>query len=448
MRGRILFVLVLGAYVAALLVRVDVLLRHEAADTLVRYAGESVLVEGKVVNDPERRDTSTHAYVSVSSVKGESARGTLLAILPREVALEYGDTVTVRGEIALPEEFETNAGRVFDYPSYLRVRGVFAMLRQGTVESVKTGGWSMQRFLYTTKHTFERSLERMFPEPENALLEGVLLGERRGVPQELTDAFITSGLIHVVVLSGYNISIVSEAALRAMSFLPPTIGYSLGAVFIVFFAIMTGAGATTVRACIMGLIAILARVLGRPSAALRALAVAALAMIMWNPLVALYDPSFILSVLATFGLITMSPRVERWLKWVPNFRYFDVRSIAASTIAVQIYVLPALLYITGVLSFFALPANVLALPVVPLAMLAGFFAGLLGFIHPVLGMPLMLCARALLDWMMFVANTAHALPYASTVVKAFPLWVAVAAYVPLTLLALRWYRNEPRQHPN
>lgn len=211
----------------------------------------------------------------------------------------------------------------------------------------------------------------------------------------------------------------------------------------ILFAIMTGGAATTVRACIMGLIAILGQYLRRPSAALRALVLAALGMVLWNPPTLIYDPSFILSVLATFGLITLSPTVEKYLWFVPE--KFQLRSIASSTLSVQLFVLPALLYITGILSFVALPANLLALPVVPFAMLFGFLAGLLGLIHPLLGVPLYLIAEVPLQWMIGVATLAQALPFSSTTIPPYPVWVAVGIYIPLTLAASYLaYRNASR----
>jgi len=100
--------------------------------------------------------------------------------------------------------------------------------------------------------------------------------------------------------------------------LPRSLVYVLGFVAIVLFALMTGGGAATVRAVIMGAIAIVARYLRRPQAALRALVVAAVAMALWNPLAPFYDNGFILSVLATFGLITLSPYIERKLRAFPR----------------------------------------------------------------------------------------------------------------------------------
>ena len=394
------------------------------------------------MNDPERRDTSLHVHMEVSAIDGEEAHGKLLAQLPRDTQISYGDTVTIRGRIEAPQAFETDTGRLFDYPAYLRARHISAVTRYAELGEREAAGPSLSGALFSLKHLFTKSLERIFPEPSGSLLEGLLLGERRGLPKELTDAFVASGLIHVVVLSGYNISIVSEGVLRTLSYFPRVIGVGAGGVVMLLFVVMVGAGATAVRALVMGLIAVLARYFGRSALALRSLGVAGAAMVLWNPSTLLFDPSFILSVLATFGLITLSPTVEAKL---PRFfaKVPQIRSIAASTIAVQIFVLPALLYMTGVLSLFALPANILALPTVPFAMGFGFAAGMLGLIHPLLALPATLVADLLLRFMMLVATTLHALPFSAAVLAAFPLWIAIAIYIPLTAWALYLYnRNE------
>lgn len=439
MAGKHIYLLLGCLYIFAFCIRLIFFIEAEAHETLVRYVGESAQVEGVVVNDPERRATSLHINVKVSSIDGEKTSGTLLVILPRTTELKYGDKVVVRGRIVLPESFETDTGREFDYAGYLRVQGVSAMMQRATLEKREQGGWSVHKTLFGIKHIFERSLESLFPEPDSSLLEGILLGERRGLPKDLTAAFIMSGLIHIVVLSGYNISIVSESMLRATSFLPKTLNYGVGGLLMFLFALMSGGGATTVRALVMGLIAILARYLKRPADALRALGVAGAGMVFLNPPIILHDPSFILSMLATFGLITLSPAAEKHLQWLPE--KLGLRAIAASTISVQLFVLPALLYLTGVFSFLSFPANVLALPVVPFAMLAGFLAGLVGIVHPVLAFPFICIADVLLRWIISIATMVHTLPFSAVIAPAFPVWVAVLAYVPLTIFAVWIYRR-------
>ena len=419
------------------------------------------VVEGVVQNDPASTATSVRAILAVSSINKAPMDGLVLVSLPANTPLAYGDRIKIRGLLQAPQTFQTNTGREFDYPHYLNVQGVTSVVMRAVLFARIPPAPSLVGTLFSLRHSFERSLERSISEPAAALLEGIELGDKNAMPKDLNQAFISSGLVHMVVLSGYNLSVVSEAVLRALSFLPQVAALSVGGIGMILFAIMTGGGAATVRALMMGLIAILARYFGRSADALRALAFAAAAMALWSPLSVLYDPSFILSMLATLGLILLSPTVEGWVGGFlgglrkdphPNplpggegatpatsSLLANLRAIAASTISVQIFVLPALLYFTGIFSFVSIPANLLALPIVPFTMLAGFITGLCGLVSQSLALIPALATTAALQWIILVATTAAALPFATFTLPSFPAYVIAIAYIPLTWWALRVY---------
>lgn len=426
--------------------RFEIFTYHEAGESLAGYADRTAIVEGVVTDDPDKRATSLHVTLKAEAINGQllpgGKQGGMLVLLPRESEVSYGDTLKVHGRIELPQAFETNAGRVFDYPGYLRVRGISTVMQRAELRSQTPAGFTFLGPLYSLKHRFEASLEQGISEPEASLLEGMLLGERGGFSKELLQAFIIVGLIHIVVLSGSNIAIVAEGVFRllgAIPRLPRKYLFVIGFVAIVLFALMTGGGAATARAVIMGSIAILARYLRRPQAALRALCVAAVLMVLWNPLVVLYDNGFILSILATLGLITLSGAIEKKLTLLPAGERFNIRSIVATTLAVEVFILPALLYYSGVLSFVSIPINALVLPLVPLVMFSGFITGVLSLVHPWLAFIPALLTQFLLKIMILIATTAAALPFASVIVAPFPFWLALVVYVPLTWLALRTY---------
>ncbi len=413
---------------------------------LLELAGRTAVVAGVVDDDPDVRASAVRVTVRLSSVNSAAAEGKILAVLPRDTELAYGDLVEVRGVLEKPESFETNTGRVFDYPGYLEARGISLLMQHASLRSSQEGNPSVLRTLFALKAAFERALERVMREPMVSLMEGLLLGEKSGLSTALTQAFVLAGLIHIVVLSGYNIGVVAEWTLRFFTlFMPRKVALGGVAAVIILFALMAGGGMATIRAALMGLIALVARYLHRPAAALRALIIAALLMLLYNPLV-LFDVGFLLSILATFGLITIAPAVETKLRFLPEG---GIRSTAATTIAVQLFVLPALLYFTGVLSFVSVPINVLVLPFVPLAMLLGFSAGVLALIHPYVALLPALAADALLRTVIWIAENAASLPLAAFVVPAFSGWIALAVYVPLTLWAIWLYgRSAVQEQPN
>ena len=411
---------------------------------LLFAAGRMAVVEGTVADDPDRRDTSVRVPVEVATLNGKPAEGKMLVVLPAGTDLQYGDTITARGLLEEPQTFQTATGRTFDYAGYLKARGIEAVMQRAVLRSSTEGSPGVLRTLFVLKHTFERALESVMQAPQAALMEGFLLGEKHGLSAALTQAFVVVGLIHVIVLSGYNIGVVSEWTLRAFSlFLRRRAALVATAIIIVLFALMAGGGMATARAAIMGLIAIVARYLRRPALALRGLGAAVLAMLLWNPLV-VFDVGFVLSVLATLGLITLSPYVETKLRLLPAG---DIRSVAATTIAVQMFVLPALLYYTGVLSFVSIPVNIIVLPLVPLAMLLGFAAGMLALLHPYPALLPALFGDVLLRAMIWLATSAAALPFAATTVAAFPAWLALLCYAPLTYWAILLHSQTAVQSP-
>ncbi len=195
----------------------------------------------------------------------------------------------------------------------------------------------------------------------------------------------------------------------------------------------------------MASISILGKATGRVYLALRALAFVATSMLLWNPYLLLFDVGFQLSVIATWGLITLSPIVASYIRFVPE--RFGFKEILSATLATQIAVLPLLLYQSGTFSVVSLPANILSLVVVPWAMLFSAVAGMLGALFGFFAIPLALPAYALLSYIIFIADTFASLPFASVSVSAFSAWWLVPAYGLLLLTVRSVSIAEPKNAP-
>ncbi|MBU6321196.1 MAG: ComEC/Rec2 family competence protein [Patescibacteria group bacterium] len=393
---------------------------------------QRVAYEGVVTGDPDLRDASARIPVTVG--KG-SAHATVLAVVPRTSAVAVGDRARVTGTLLLPQPFAGDNGRVFAYDEYLAARGVTALVEYGSVRVEREAPWwSLPAALARVKHWFLAGLDRALPEPAASLAGGIVVGGKSGLGTELQDAFTRTGLVQIVVLSGYNVMVVAEWVMAALAFLrvPRRQAAPAGALALLAFVGVAGFSATALRAALMALFALYARATGRSYAAARALAATVLIMLLANPLLLLYDPSFELSVAATAGLIWIAPRIETRLAWLGSPFWQDA---LATTVAAQLAVLPLLLYETGNLSLVAIPANLLAAPVVPLAMGAAFVAGVVGAsagaLWPALafiaGVPAYLAAECLI----LLARAFAALPGAAYTIGAFP-----PAFVPLAYAAL------------
>lgn len=421
-----------------------------APDTaLAARAGSDVSLAGIVAEEPDVRESQVRIVVAVerfaSSTHAVDAR--VLAVLPAFTEVTYGDRITVRGVLEAPSAFDTDGGRLFDYPGYLAARGILFELSRAQIVSCEAGAYGFFSYLYGAKRAYLEGTQAVLPEPQAGLAGGIVAGDKRSVGTEVADEFKRTSLTHILVLSGYNIAVVAVAA--AWVFGRFRFGRvsrtALSIAAVILFVLATGASANAVRAAGMAFVAAYARIAGREFAALRALALVCAGMVAWNPYLLAFDPGFQLSAVATFGLVAFSGAIARWAAWVPES--FGVRELFAATVSTQLTVLPLLLWQSGSLSLVALPANLLALVAIPPAMLASFVAALGGIVAGPLAVPLAAPAYILLSYVIGVAHVFALLPFSAVTVPAFSIWFLLPAYALALLAAQRAYAKPAAEEP-
>lgn len=401
-------------------------LRFEVAERslvteLDQKVNQKVTLAGEVVREPDVRSQTRNLYVKTDDT-------IVLVQVDRHQDIEYGDVLSVSGTLKRPEAFQTDLGRTFNYPGYLRSQGVTHTMSYAEVEIERRGegNWFVSGLLQF-KQALIDSFAAVIPEPQAGLGAGLLLGVKQALGDQLETVFRTAGIIHIVVLSGYNVMIVAEAVMRLLAvFFSVRTRVIIGVAAIASFALMVGLSATVVRASIMAAMVLVARAMNRTYVIVRALLVAGLIMLLLNPMLLIYDPGFQLSFLATLGLLFIAPKLEAALPFVPT--RFQVREFLTATIATQLFVLPLLLYSIGEFSVVAVFVNVLVLPLVPLAMLFTFLTGVVGFLSSALALAPAFLANVLLLYIVGVAQRFADLPFASYLVPAFSFWWVLISY--------------------
>lgn len=223
-------------------------------------------------------------------------------------------------------------------------------------------------------------------EPHASFVNGLLVGVGK-LPPELKAAFVATGTVHVMALSGWNLNVIKEYLGSGLKALPLSKPARLGilALFVVAFTLLTGAPLSLVRATVMVLATILAMAVGRQSSAGRAVFLAAALILLASPR-SILSLSFLLSASATIGLVYLSPHLAPLFGFLPE--RWGIRANATATVAATFATLPIMLVSFGRLSLLALPANVLLLPFIPVTMFFGFLAGLGAIVFQPLGQTL------------------------------------------------------------
>jgi competence protein ComEC len=384
---------------------------------------KDVVLEGIVNDAPDVRFKNQQL-----TVKLKDKDINILVITGREAGVSYGDIIRVRGILEQPENFITSSGKEFNYKRYLANKDIYFMIKNADIEIIShNNGNKIRSALYKVRNIFIKNINQVIGMPESDLANGLVLGVRGGFDEETKNDFIETGTIHIVALSGYNVSIVAEGVMKTFGLIfTQVVSIILGIIVVLLFIIMTGASATAIRAGVMATIMLLGRMMGRTYIAGRALVIAGLLMIAYDPRI-LADMSFQLSFIATGGVLYLTPKVINWFKFLPM--RFGIREMFACTIAATISVLPILLYLTGVLSLVSIPANILILLFIPIAMLFIFITGILGFISTVISIPFGYISYLILLYILSVINFLGSLSFASVTIQSFPLVITILIYI-------------------
>jgi competence protein ComEC len=254
-----------------------------------------------------------------------------------------------------------------------------------------------------------RAAVSVLPEQSAQLMPGLVLGDTGGMSWTLREEFRTTGLSHLVAVSGANLVIVCGAvfALLALCRAGPR-GRAIGSMIaVVGFVVLVRPSPSVLRAAVMGSVGLLAVVLGRERSVLPALAASVIALLLVDPALAT-DPGFALSVLATAALVLIAPG------WTARLRGLGLPPVLAEAIAVpaaaHLVTAPVVAGLSGQVSLVAVLANLLVAPVVAPVTVLGVLAAMLAPVSLWLARLCVSLAGPGVAWLVLVAHHGAAIP--------------------------------------
>ena len=387
--------------------------------------GQSVSLSGTVDEDPVVRKESRRLIVHVDHVVTDTEQtsvtfrveATVYGITP----VKYGDLVLLTGEIQQPPRFDQ-----FDYRAYLAEQGIAGVMPGARLVRVTShGGDPLHSTLLGVRHAVVDAVDRALPEPQAALLLGVVFGYRAALPPTLQQQMIASGLIHIVVISGLKVSLLARIIQQAVGRFAPTAAPLIAAGAMAGYALLAGASAAALRAAAMGIVVVIAGRLHRDSHVFVSLALTAAVMLGLKPDLA-GDVSFQLSFAGTMGIAAMTDRIATRFAWLPAV----LRDPFAATIAAEAATWPMMLANFHQLSLIGPIANALVLPLLPAVMVVGGAGAMVGSPIALAGWPLLQTAGMIASWYRLVIESLGSLPVAAITMPYFPpRWLAAAMVV-------------------
>ena len=432
------------------------------AHHIARVATEAprhVTLRGIVQSDPVTAptpfgDTSVSAIIAVQALNDRAAWRTTTGlaratILHPSVALQYGDEITLQGTLREPPA-PGNPG-MFDYRAFLARQGVRALLRVSRRDDVVVvrhhqGRW-LTRIAYRWRARLIALIRRYLPPQDAGMLAALLVGDRSDLSPDLTDAFILTGTMHIIAISGFNVGLLAMCALWLLRVCWAPRRWRIAATMALLglFMVMTGGHAPVVRATVMAWVVLGGMLLSRAGAITNSLALAALLILAWSPH-QLGDPGFQLSFAAVIALVTIAPRVMAAIERTRRGAAFTstrVRryavELAVATLAATLGVAPLVLHHFGVISPIGLVANLLVVPLASLLVIGGLGFLLLAHLMGILAAGAGWWLAQLLHVWVAVTMWCARVPGGGWYVAPLPWW-GVALLYACGLLA--WYRRE------
>jgi competence protein ComEC len=383
---------------------------------LQNLSGQKVTVEAQATSDAVYSAKSQIEFTASKAQMLDPQRKPLLGsfkISGFGVSMVYrGDNVRI-------------SGKLYPMRGSNQARIAYAQLSRLSVDNSR---------LNDLTRRFDAGMQSALPEPQASFGLGLLIGQRTNLPQDVTVALTAVGLVHIVAVSGYNLTIL----VRGVSRLKLGSKYqklAISLALITTFVLITGFSASIVRAALVSILSLWAWYYGRHIKPVVLIAFAAAVTGLWNPFYVWGDLGWYLSFLAFFGVLVIAPVITAKLfSRQPKL----LTLVVVETLSAEIMTLPLILMTFSQLSLVALLANALVVPMVPLAMLLAAVAGTAGAIAPQIAGWLALPARLLLTYMLDVVHILSSIPSVlvhRSINTAY--MIAIYALIALMLFAAR-----------
>lgn len=236
------------------------------------------------------------------------------------IYLDYinGDYICMSGTVSVPDS-ATNPG-TFDQYIYLRNKGYYLCISNGTIESGNHRPYSIEGFLYGIKNRCTKIIDNSFDSESAGIVKAMLVADKSTLDKNIKKLYSENGIAHIMAISGVHVAIIGMTLYGFLRKL--RIGRLISGTFsiaiIILYGIMTGMSSSTERAVIMLILSIAAEYFGRKTDAPTSMGFAMIIMVLGNPYVIL-DAGFQLSFAAITGVTVVAPQLRKLLRMFKGF---------------------------------------------------------------------------------------------------------------------------------
>lgn len=371
------------------------------------------------------------------------------------IYLDYinGDYICMSGTVSVPD-FATNPGN-FDQYIYLRNKGYYLCISNGTIESGNHRPYSIEGFLYGIKNRCTKIIDNSFDSESAGIVKAMLVADKSTLDKNIKKLYSENGIAHIMAISGVHVAIIGMTLYGFLRKL--RIGRLISGTFsiaiIILYGIMTGMSSSTERAVIMLILSIAAEYFGRKTDAPTSMGFAMIIMVLGNPYVIL-DAGFQLSFAAITGVTVVAPQLRKLLrmfkcfikeadekkkqkhKKIMSLRKMIIKLIDALVVGIASFITttPVIIYYYYQFPPYSILINLIVIPLVSLIVGGSILVVLTGLFFTGAAVVMTYPVRLILFGYKYLCIFASGLPGASVLVGHISIGMVFVYYLSVVLI--------------
>lgn len=359
--------------------------RTDNNDELYNLAPIDNTIKGQIVSIPDISNDRTKFFLDVFFIDSIKLNAKTLVTLEGNFNdLNIGDNVEINGKVRKP--FKAGNPSQFDYGNYLRNFNTFTTTYADNCKIVHNEllpKWEFRQKLNDVRNSILKIHSKYLKSPNKEILGGIVFGDDAVTPPEdIKETFINSGLLHILAASGMNVAFVFGFWFFIMRFLhiPYRINIIGGVLMVLLYTLMTGLGASVLRATLMLVFIQIGKLIDRDTHTVSLLSFVALILLIYNPAY-INEVGFQLSFVVTLGLLTTAQVIFDKMQ---NIKLPDwIKAGVLIPIVAQIWVAPIQMFYFNTFSTYSIFANILTVPFLSIISFGGFVSSILATIKPI-----------------------------------------------------------------
>lgn len=365
-------------------------LRTNNTDGLVLYENNKVTLQGQIVSIPNSNTVDkTKFFFKADKIDDNTVSGKTLVTVTSEdndfSNFQIGDYYEIKGSLKTP--FKAGNPSQFSYGQYLRNYNTFTVFYAdkencNIINKKLTPRWQFLKSLNKLRDKISNVHSQNLQSPNLEILGGIVFGDDAVAPPDyIKTSFVNSGLLHILAASGMNVAFIYAFWLFFMKRLrvPFKITVISGMVLVVIYTLMTGLGASVIRAALMLLFILLGKLIDRDANSVALLALVAMLMLIYNPAY-INDVGFQLSFIVTFGLLTTANVIFE--KYKNSKILSSILGFLLIPVVAQIWVAPIQMFYFNTISSYSVFANILSVPFLSIVSFGGFLSSIIAIFSP------------------------------------------------------------------